>query len=393
MTAYSDIRHTLLPEGLRDDLPPWAEHEAQMTDRLMNVAARHGYERVAPPLVEFEDSLLAASGKSQSQAMFRVLDPVSQRMMAVRSDMTLQVARIATARLGSQARPLRLSYAGHVLRVKGTQLRPARQFRQAGVELIGSDALAADIEVIRLASQSLKELGIKGLSVDLVAPTLVPAIADMLGLSADAAKRARQILDAKDIAALSDFDDRARSLLEAVMNVAGAAHLALPKLEALELSGAAADKRDRLVALAKALLDLADGPTVTIDPAEVRGFEFQTGISFAFFARDGHGELGRGGRYHVEKIDGGTESAVGFSMYLDSLLRAAPKPDIPARIYIPFGVEDTEAERLRTIGWRTVQGLCPADDIFEQARMERCSHVYDKGVAASLTDDEIIEQE
>src|SRR5690606_35936945 len=104
-------------------------------------------ERVKPPLIEFEDGLLSGPGAAVAADTFRLMDPVSQRMMAIRADMTLQVARIAATRLRNQPRPLRLSYAGQVLRVAGTQLRPERQFGQAGVELIGAACPAADAEV------------------------------------------------------------------------------------------------------------------------------------------------------------------------------------------------------------------------------------------------------
>src|SRR5438270_2282246 len=133
----------LLPAGLRDLLPPDAETEASAVEALMEVFASHGYQRVQPPLLEFEDSLLAGSGAAVAEQTFRLMDPVSQRMMGLRADTTPQVARIAASRLGLQKRPLRLCYAGQVLRVRGTQLAPSRQLPQAGVELIGSDAAAA----------------------------------------------------------------------------------------------------------------------------------------------------------------------------------------------------------------------------------------------------------
>ena len=110
------------------------------------------------------------------------MDPVSQRMMALRADMTLQVARIAATRLGRQPRPLRLSYAGQVLRVKGSDLRPERQFGQAGVELIGAASAEADVEVILLAAEAIAALGVSQLSIDLNLSTLVPAVIAGLGL-------------------------------------------------------------------------------------------------------------------------------------------------------------------------------------------------------------------
>src|SRR6185437_2062742 len=99
-----------------------------------------------------------------------------------RADMTPQVARIATTRLKDAARPLRLCYAGQVLRVGGSEIRPERQVGQVGAELIGSDAVAADLEVVAVAAEALVALGIAGLSVDLTLPTLVPAVCRALGL-------------------------------------------------------------------------------------------------------------------------------------------------------------------------------------------------------------------
>ena len=138
----------LLPAGLRDLLPPDAETEASAVEALMDVFAAHGYQRVKPPLLEFEDSLLAGSGAAVADQTFRLMDPDSQRMMGLRADTTPQVARIATTRLAGAPRPLRLSYAGQCLRVRGNQLAPDRQVAQAGIELIGHDSPEADAEIV-----------------------------------------------------------------------------------------------------------------------------------------------------------------------------------------------------------------------------------------------------
>ena len=171
----------LLPDGLRDALPPDAAHEAAIIERLMQIVGAQGYERVEPPLVEFEDSLLDGAGQEVSLATFRLMDPVSQRMMGVRADITPQVARIAATRLTNAARPLRLAYAGPVLRVRGDQLRPERQFNEVGVELFGPQQSAADIEIVSLAADALLGVGVKDLSIDLNVPTLTPMIFDSVG--------------------------------------------------------------------------------------------------------------------------------------------------------------------------------------------------------------------
>lgn len=373
--ATDPALRALLPEGLRDDLPPWAEHEAMLVDRLMATAAAHGYERVAPPLVEFEESMAAFAAPSQMKAMFRVLDPVSQKMMAVRADMTAQVARIATSRLAHAPRPLRLSYAGHVLRVRGSQLRPSRQFRQAGVELIGPDSPAADLEVVTLAAGALTALGIPGLSLDLVAPRFVPALAASLGLDEGVSAHVAEALDCKDAGALAALPDHVRAPFSTLLHAAGEARRAASLLAALELSGEAAAIRHRLLLLAEDVARLCPGLPLTIDPGESRGFSFQTGIGFAFFARDHATELCRGGRYVVRHADGSAESAVGFSMYLDGVLKAAPPPLPARRLYLPFGTPAALAERLRSEGWRTVAALAVDVDAAMAARALGCTHV------------------
>src|SRR6202789_3780867 len=94
--AMNDAPHAaLLPTGLYDLLPPLAEREAEVTARLMAVLTSHGYERVKPPLVEFEETLLTGAGAAMSSESFRTMDPTSHRMVAVRADMTPQVSRIA----------------------------------------------------------------------------------------------------------------------------------------------------------------------------------------------------------------------------------------------------------------------------------------------------------
>src|SRR6266513_5931322 len=112
---------------------------------------------------------------------------VTARMIGVRADMTPQVARIAGTRLLHRPRPLRLSYAGQVLRVKGSEMRPERQTGQAGAELIGAGGPEADVEVIAVAGVALAAIGVPDLSVDLTLPILVPAIVEAYGIAGERA--------------------------------------------------------------------------------------------------------------------------------------------------------------------------------------------------------------
>lgn len=376
-----DADLALLPEGLHDDLPPFAGHEAVTIERLVGRFEAFGYERVKPPLVEFEQSLLAGPGARVARHMFRLMDPISQRMMGVRADMTTQVARIAGSRLAGAPRPLRLCYAGQVLRVRGTQLRPERQYAQCGAELIGPDAAAADAEAVLLAAEALALVGVAGLSVDLTVPSLVPLLAEAQGLSPELAETARVASDAKDGAVLAALPDGVRQSFEALGEAAGPAETALARLAALEMPVEAQPLTKRLAEVAAAVTAAQPDITLTIDPGESRGFEYQSGVSFTLFARGVRGELGRGGRYLL----GGGEPATGFTLYLDSVMRAVPaQAPVPA-VYLPFGTPAATSAGLRAEGWRTVQGLAVVDDVAAEARRLDCSHMLRDGVAVALS--------
>lgn len=365
------VNRALLPAGLRDILPQDAAHEADVVGRVTAHFASQGFERVKPPLIEFEDSLLEGAGAACAGQTFRVMDPLSQKMMGLRADMTPQVARIAITRLAGAPRPLRLSYAGQVLRVKGSQLRPERQFGQAGIELIGSDSAAADAEVALLAAEALVELGVPGVSVDLSLPTLVPALFAELQLDGEGCERLREALDHKDAAVVAALGGRPAEILSALLAAVGPADRALAALNALALPPAAAAERDRLAQVVALIREAAPELTLTVDPVENRGFEYHTGVAFTLFGRTIGGELGRGGRY----LAGGREPATGATLFLDTVLAALPGPQPPRRVFVPHGTARAWGQALRAQGWVTVAGLSPVDDAAAEARRLGCGHL------------------
>jgi len=380
----NDMPHpALLPAGLYDLLPPEAEIEAAVTARLMGVLDAYGYERVKPPLVEFEETLLSGAGTAMASDTFRTMDPISHRMIGVRADMTPQVARIAATRLSHKPRPLRLSYAGQVLRVKGSQMRPERQIGQAGAELIGAGGPAADVEVIAVAGEALAALGVPHLSVDLTLPTLVPAIAEAYGIAGERAAGLRAALDHKDMAAVASLAGEAGAVLARLIAAAGTASATRAALDRLELPERARQERDRLGAVLDGLRAAIPALKVTVDPVENRGFEYHTGISFTFFARVGPelgplGELGRGGRYQAG-APAAPEPATGFTLYTDTVLRTLPAPPPRRRVLIPPDTDPARARTLRAEGWITVAALLPAADWRQEARRLDCGHVLEQG--------------
>jgi len=373
----------LLPAGIRDVLPPEAEHAARTCEALMAIFASYGYERVAPPLVEFEESLgLAAPGNPMSGRAFRLMDPMSQRMMAVRPDITLQIARIARARLAKEPRPLRLSYSGDVLRFLTEQVRAERQFGQIGVELIGADTPAADVEVIVLAAEALAGVGIGRFSIDITSPTLIPELCAELGVDGARGSELRAALDRKDLAAVSEAAGEHAALFAALVEAAGPARRTTAALDEIELPAGARAAADRLADVTGQVAAARPGLPLTIDPVENRGFEYHTGISFTLFPRGARGELGSGGRY-LAGGEGG-EPATGFTLYRETIMRVLGEGVAPARLFLPAGTEAAEAGRARTEGWVALAALDPAPDADTEARRLGCTHIWRGGKAVAL---------
>ncbi|HET8611246.1 MAG TPA: ATP phosphoribosyltransferase regulatory subunit [Sphingomonas sp.] len=367
---------SLLPEGLRDRLPPEAEALARVRRAVLWTAELNGYARVEPPLVEFETTLVGRLKSSRATDLLRVVDPVSQRTLALRPDITAQVGRIASTRLAHRPRPLRLCYAGQVLKVRGSQLRPEREMCQAGCEIIGSDAVAAVIEAIRVALDALGGAGADRLSIDLTLPDLVPLLArgpmPVADVEAVIAK-----LDGKDAGALAALGASAYlPLIEA----AGPVEAALTKLAAIDAGGHLASRLEGVRAIAAAI----DGrATVTLDPTERHGFEYQSWIGFSIFAEGVRGEVGRGGSYSILHPDGREEAAVGFSLYLDPLVGAGLATERRDRVFLPLGAPPEIAGKLHAEGRATLAALGADDD----PRALGCTHVWADGALHPLSQD------
>ncbi len=392
MSANDNDHRGLLPAGLGDLLPPDAAREARAVDVAIERFAAFGYERVKPPLVEFEESLLGGPGAALASQTFRLMDPVSQRMMGVRPDMTVQVARIAVTRLKHEPRPLRLSYGGNVIRVRGSALKPERQFAQVGAELIGVDSAEADAEAILLTVDALRAIGVAGLTVDLNLPTLVASVAAGLKLDAESLRRLRRALDRKDEAAIAKApaDKKSAALFAGLLRSAGPVDRGLAQLAKLKLPNEAAKEAERLADVVKLVQGAEPDLHLTVDPVEYRGLEYQTGVSFTAFALRGREELARGGRYSAGyPEDGVSEPATGFTLYLSAILAASETPKDRPRLYLPAGTPWRSAADWQAKGYAVVREVdghtgSPAAAVRKEAKRLRCSHALIDGEAIPL---------
>jgi ATP phosphoribosyltransferase regulatory subunit len=370
----------LLPEGFRDALPPHADAAAALEARVIEAARLHGYERVDPPLAEAAAGLagrLKAGGLTDA---VRFVDPVSGETLAIRPDLTAQVARIAATRMGHHPRPVRLSYAGSVVTLRGNQLAPLRERRQIGAELVGLDSVAAAREVVTVAVEALAAAGAPmggegGVSIDFTLPDLVETLAaGPLPVSSEGGgvQRLRDRLDAKDAGGVAALAPAYLPLVEA----AGPFDRAMERLRAFDSGGVLASRLDGLAAIAA---PLAGRVQLTLDPTERHGFEYQSWLGFSLFVVGAPREVGRGGTYTVVHEDGREEPATGFSLYADALAANLPAPG-RRRLFLPLGTAAATGAALRAQGWVTVAALEEGDS----PEAQLATHVWQGGEAVAL---------
>lgn len=351
----TDTDRDLLPEGLEDRLPRDAAAVTMITRAVLDVMDGHGYERVRPPLIEFEKSLAGRMAGVQPRRMFRFVDPSSLRTLALRSDITVQVGRISATSLVRAPRPLRLCYAGQVVTIRGDGLDPTRERLQLGAELIGSDGVAAAGEVVALAIEALKAAGAIGISVDFTLPDLVDMLAGgPLPLVAEKIEAVRRELDAKDAGGLKEAGGEAYLPL---LYATGPFDIAIRRLAEIDVGGVLASRIEGLKAVAERVSGMA---RITLDPSERHGFEYQSWFGFTIYAEGVRGALGRGGTY---RILGQDEPATGFSLYTDPLVEMLSNDGVTREtLFLPLDHNREVAARLRSIGWRTIAALSEADD-------------------------------
>lgn len=315
------MREWLLPESIEDVLPDEAARLEALRRALLDHFASHGYRLVQPPLVEHLDSLLTGSGSDLELQTFKVVDPLSGRLLGVRADITPQVARI-DAHVLNESGPTRLCYAGSVLRTMTTVPGTTREVFQVGAELFGEPGIDGDREVVALMISSLGAAGLRGLHLDLGHVGVYRALAHGAGIANEEGDLFVAIA-AKDVPAVADLCRRLpnvwRNALTALPSLYGPAQEVLAEARAtLPDTPAIANALGTLDALAQSAASRVEA--LHIDLADLRGYHYHNGAIFSVFTAGEMSAIGNGGRYDgIGKAFGRSRPATGFTFYLRQL--------------------------------------------------------------------------
>jgi ATP phosphoribosyltransferase regulatory subunit len=338
----------LLPENISDVLPREARRLEATRRALLDLYAGYGYELVVPPLIEYVDSLLTGTGRDLDLRTFKLIDQSSGRMLGLRADATPQVARI-DAHILNRPGVSRLCYAGSVLHARPQHPLAVREPLQVGAELYGAAGAAADLEVLEIAVASLRVAGFERVTIDLGHTGVVRALLDLAQLAPGADDEILAALSTKDTLALTEcsvaMSSAVRDGLIALSRIGGgsealaAARAALPDVPEVH---SALDSLEWLAARCGA-------DEVTVDLADLHGYRYHTGMTFAVHAPQLANAVLRGGRYdNIGKAFGRARPAVGFSIYLRELVGLLGT-EAPSAILAPAGEDRALRESIRAL--------------------------------------------
>ena len=355
------MQNWLLPEYIQDMLPAEAWRVESMRAQFLELLRRAGYQLVSPPLLEYAESLLIEA--DVDLRTFKLVDQLSGRTLALRADITPQVARIDAHLLNRQG-VARLCYAGSVLHTQPVGLTRTRELLQIGAEIYGHAGLESDLEIQQLMMQALALFGVTEVHLDLGHVGVFRSLARQAKLDHALEQQLFETLQSKDSAVLAalvqPLDELSRKALLALPTLYGScaevlarAHRELPGYPEI---AAALDELGRVCARLQPCCS-----SVGVDLADLRGYDYHSGMVFAAYHMGSHDAIALGGRYDdLGKSFGRARAATGFSMDLRQLYRLLPPQAEKLGICAPEGDDATlqgKIAQLRAAGEMVVVDL------------------------------------
>lgn len=357
------------PDGTRDLLFGECVSRGEAVSRLTTMFRARGYRQVITPALEFYDVFGSSAAHFPQENMYKLAD-TRGRLMVIRPDCTIPIARLVATRLAASPMPLRLYYSENVYRVEHDLRGKRNEVFQTGVELIGSNALRSDLEIVELAASGLSDIGGERFRIELCHIGYFKALIDSLDAPGETKEQIRQCIEQKNYPALGDLLDpfgaaRAALALRYLPRLFGGEEV-FEKAYALFDENGARESLDYLRSIYDYLRQLGLEGSVIVDLGLVNQIEYYTGIVFRGYF-DGIGEpVLSGGRYDNLISDfGAALPAVGFAVNADLASAVIEKQPPQTPDILVFSDEAHLPQAVNYIRSLTDNGLVVESSMFD----------------------------
>lgn len=390
------------PDGVQDIMYEECFLKRGLEQKLRNIFRSCGYNEIETPVIEFYDVFASDEAAMPQENMFKFFDQQG-RILVLRPDITVPVARITATKCREEAYPMRFSYIGNVFRYNDYGGGKQNEFTQAGVELLGVNTQESDAEVISIAINSLKAAGLKNFQVDIGQVEFFNGLMEETGLSDDDTAKVRMLIDRKDYVGLEDFlnsheiREDLKKLIFDLPGLFGSVDV-IDKVKALTLNSRSREALENIRQVLEILEDYGLGQHVSVDLGMLRGLSYDTGIIFRGFTYGVGFPILTGGRYDKLVGEFGKSCpATGFSLGVNLIMMALQrqgaileKPCADSLIRYDKG---SRLVALRLCEEFRKQGLAVELDVANSTRDEAKKYAAAKGIGGiiSILDEDTVE--
>ena len=321
-----------IPEGSRDILFEDCSNKIKIIDTLRKLYINTGYLEVLSPTLEFYDVFQGDAVSIDQEKMYKLFDNAG-RILVLRPDMTMPIARITATKLRDSLYPLRICYSGNIFRMNENFNGKVSEMTQSGIEIIGSESPKADAEVIITAIQSLLAIGVRKFELEIGQAEFFKGLIEDIELDYDEMERLRGLVEDKNFGALREFIEEKEMIL-GTKNVEALKKLPelfggieiLEKARMLTQNKRAIASIDTIEKIYERIESVGLGSYISIDLGMVQHIDYYTGITFRGYSSEVGTTIISGGRYDnlISKF-GASKPAVGFAIDVDNILSVLEK--------------------------------------------------------------------
>ncbi|MFQ5900189.1 MAG: ATP phosphoribosyltransferase regulatory subunit [Thermodesulfobacteriota bacterium] len=320
---------TILPHGVKDILPNDSSKMRFVEEVTLDTFSRWGYRRVITPIIEYEDILSKGIDNEIKGEILKFVEPETGRILALRPDITPQIARMMASRMRADPMPVRLCYSESVFRCTGRPTMKHKEIFQSGAELIGLGLSEADGEIVAIAIEAMKSLSLQEFKIDIGDVGFLGGILEDIEIEEGLKNALMKSIALKDRSGLEQLlrdlsiDDLKKRLLIELPSLYGKGEEVLKRASCLVKNRRSLKALNNLEQILNILELYGLKEFITVDLGEVSGFDYYSGMVFEGFVKGIGRGIVRGGRYdNLLEQYGYSCPAVGFAFDVDGLLNA-----------------------------------------------------------------------
>jgi len=318
--------------------------------------------------MEYEDNYSQNTLQSLKNNSFLLMEPETKKILVLRSDITPQVAKLASTKLKHYARPLRLAYSGEVIRNSKISYNSEKQFRQIGVELIGGSNAYSLVEILDITINSLAKLKIKNINIDFSLPAIFRYIDKNLDLKIKSNRLVKEALENKDTSVIKN---NKFEYINGLIILSGTVEDAKRNFKKYKFPKKISKMLQDFFKLVTFLKKYLSPLSITVDITEGKSFLEYNSFGFKIYNKDNAQPIAVGGDY----LSNNNEIGLGISFLVSKILEAVETKKI-IKIYVPYKLDINKKKvKKDTI---LIKELFPKKNPFKEAKKHGCNFIFNK---------------